>query len=340
VVALKNLEDPFNEDYFPLYSRVLRLFASGEDLKTKIQAYNCVAIECQYETAAAAPDGRRDLTPTILKAQWLPDQRKLKPHTSDPKAREMLFALNLPAFHLSNLRIANNTSMNSIVNGVTKEMDAPATSDNHYNTMGGVNSSYRGPLDAMANNNACCSCCHSPECMARKIRARIFCRKVRIFLSQAIFVITLFLYFLASLSTLLYPPISFVMILAQRLGSDEASWDGVRTFQTILFCMSVVLLALLIWKAFTVLPWYIKCLWHMTPITRGISIVARAVNKPAQDKATVLDHAFRRVVTTYSARSGRSELDVYAEVDEHGEGSDGVCTAYCMECMFLIGRAA
>ncbi len=60
----------------------------------------------------------------------------------------------------------------------------------------------------------------------------------------------------------------------------------------------------------------------------------------AQDKATVLDHAFRRVVTTYSARSGRPELDVYAEVDEHGEGSDGVCTAYCMECMFLIGRAA
>merc|ERR1719460_2871027 len=41
VVALKNLEDPFNEDYFPLYSRVLRLFASAEDLKTKIQAYNC-----------------------------------------------------------------------------------------------------------------------------------------------------------------------------------------------------------------------------------------------------------------------------------------------------------
>merc|ERR1719331_2570905 len=114
------------------------------------------------------------------------------------------------------------------------------------------------------------------------------------------------------------------MILSQRLGRTEASWDGVRTFQTILFCMSVVLLALLIWKAFTVLPWYIKCLWHMTPITRGISIVARAVNKPAQDKATVLDHAFRRVVTTYSARSGRSELDVYAEVDEHGEGSYGV----------------
>lgn len=340
LVALKNLEEPFNEDYFPLYSRVLRLFASGEDLKTKIQAYNCVAIECQYESAHGS---RPEYTATHLKAQWLPDQRKLLSHTTnDPKAREMLFALNLPTFHLSNLRIANNSSLNSIVNGVAKEMDPPTTASNHYSqsTTNASSFQYRASLEALTNDSTPCSCCHSPECMARKIRARIFCRRARIFVSQAMFVVTMLLYFLASLSTLLYPPVSFVMILSQRLGSAEASWDGVRTFQTILFCMSVVLLSMLIWKAFTVLPWYIKCLWHMTPISRGITNVARAVNKSSMDKATVLDHVFRRVVTTYSARSGRPELDVYAEVNEHDENSDGVCTAYCMECLFLIGRAA
>mmetsp|Transcript_63763 Transcript_63763/g.176206 ORF Transcript_63763/g.176206 Transcript_63763/m.176206 type:complete len:692 (-) Transcript_63763:230-2305(-) len=340
VIGLKNIEDPFNEEYFPLYSRVLRLFASGEDIKTKIQAYNCVAIECQYEVAHGG-EQRNDFGPATLKAQWLPDQRKLKTNLPTDQTREMMFALNLPTFHLSNFRIANNTSMFSVVNSVAKDIDSQPTTDNHYGAApGGINNTFHGAVNSTADDSAICSCCYSPECTGRKIRARIFCRQFRILLSQMVFVFTIFFYLLVSLLTLLYPPISFIMILSQRLGTQGASWDGVRTFQTILFCVCVLLLALLIWKALTVLPWYIKCLWHMTPITRGISIITRSLNMPGSDKATVLDHVFRRVVTTYSARSGRPELDVYAEVDEHGEGSGGICTAYCMECMFLIGRAA
>merc|ERR1711865_992891 len=112
-----------------------------------------------------------------------------------------LFALNLPTFHFSNFRTANNTSMNSIVNGVAKEIDTPATTNNHYTAPGGTNNAYHGALSGMVDDSACCSCYYSPECAGRKIRARIFCRQFRIFLSQMIFVITIFLYLLVSLLT-------------------------------------------------------------------------------------------------------------------------------------------
>merc|ERR1719198_1372362 len=131
--------------------------------------------------------------------------------------------------------------------------------------------------------------------------------------------------------------------------SGGLSWSGVRVFQSVLFAMSFSLLVGLLHKAATVLPWYIKCLWHMHTPRRSVTQLARGGSSGSgpgarlknQSKGAVLDALFRTVVLRYSERTGRDEDDVMREVTEHGgspldPGKQSKTEACFMECMYLI----
>ena len=52
--------------------------------------------------------------------------------TSADTSPQIMHALQLPSFHLSNLRTANSSNMASIMEGVSKDASGPQTTPNHY----------------------------------------------------------------------------------------------------------------------------------------------------------------------------------------------------------------
>jgi len=223
----------------------------------------------------------------------------------DQKAKNMMAATVADEMSLSELRKASNKTMVAVLHKSHKDV----------NNFEGLQHS----------NSKCLQCI----------------RKGRRLLGIICIWLTCIAYFVLSATTLFYPPISFGIALTQRLTDpDHVAWDGVRLFQSVLFCASFSLFLGLLYKGTTVLPWYVRCLWHMIPITStNFSTLSRVLGS-GPHKPQVLDAIFQRTVAVYSARSGRTEDDIYEEVEEHSDAATSAMTGYCMECLHILGRAA
>lgn len=311
VVVLKNLEEVFPEEMYPFYNQVLRLL-QGPDFKTKLQAYNLVAIAAEYGGS---------------QAYLGPDKGNFMRTSQDALAVCDAERLSLREFRRATDK---NTSFSAMLAEFNKDTR-----------------NFAQDQQSKHLSDVCPGC---TWLLDRVIRP------VRLLALRGSIILTVTLYLGLSLSTLLFPPTSFALAVHDRYfhdGGGPTALDGVYTFQLILFMASLALFICILRDSFTVLPWYFRALNHMVPVRRtNLTVVSKALGMKPEDLGknhnihstinidAVMDFMFKRVVAVYSARSGRSEADVWCEVHANAESADTTATAHCMECLHLLGRAA
>lgn len=318
LLLLRALEEPFLEAYYPLYNNVLRLL-HGPDFKTKLQAYNMVAIQAQHGQVWASPNPRLH-----------------------GRGAALMMVCSKNDLKLRDLRVASQVAFS------WKKMFTDFASD----------------TKEMVDDRVQMGMYQQRESFSSRLAAKC-CFQARLCLLRFAIMFTTLLYVLLSVSTVLYPPASFALALRAKF-TGQTSWSGVHVFQTMLYLASLLLLLGIASKAYSVVPWYVRALRHMVPISRRHQNVQDAMGLPKSqddydlascydmdlyprhhrtakaqhDAGELLDLIFRHTVTLYCERSGRSENDVMLEVKEHADNGDTTATAYLMEFLHVIGRAA
>jgi len=307
-LAIARIEEGFHEPWFPFYNRVLRLL-QGPDFKSKLRAYNQVAIRAQWEghRYSVVPG---DLGEVVLAEDLHPSAFGIR----DQQALNLFNVCADPDLSLSRLRQQTVSDAWSMLLRFNKQ------------------TRYRGGVGAGGGPARY-------PCFVRFMAARTWFFTTYAGVNVILFVVT-------SAMTVLYPVISLGFTIHRHIhvGWGDAL-DGARLFQLILFTTAAALFCVIAWLLCGAVPRYIKCLWHMTPMKRTVENVTACSRKmlelPDQcTKSQLLEGLFRKIVQEYSKMSGRSERDIVKEVDERAESKTSPALGYAMELVHILSRAA
>jgi hypothetical protein len=148
---------------------------------------------------------------------------------------------------------------------------------------------------------------------------------------HGVVVATVGAFIVSSVYSLVYPPLTFAVLVAQHLQGKVDMMQGARGFATILF---VALLAIFVWIS-TVgrssVQAYTRVIWHLQPIKHHPNEVD-----------TPIWHAYlwHKLELEYAKRSGRSIVDIREEVLGRcsGEASGTLAEAHCLQCLSAWSR--